>query len=243
MVRARADWEPRSIVILAAKERILASPTRRALGLGTRACCASGLTTASQTAPAMATASGETVTHAAKTATDWSHLPGGVVDGGELILLAVKPSLWRPLFDSAIWIATCAVLAFAVSRAGRPIPGFSMSATVQLIVFVGFLRLGWAISRWIPRWFVLTNRRIMDIEGIREPRIWSCPLIETRNTYLNATPAERITGLGTISIVTEHADQPPRFWQSIAKAEEVHAAMRRAIENAIDQFGIDGHRD
>lgn len=81
----------------------------------------------------------------------------------------------------------------------------------------------------------------MDIEGIREPRIWSCPLIETRNTYLNANLIEKITGLGTITVVTEHGNQPPRFWQSIAKPEEVHAAMRRAIENAIDQFGIDGH--
>lgn len=202
---------------------------------------ASGLIAATQAAPVMATASGEPVTQTAKPATDWSHLPGGVVDGGELILLAIKPSLWRPLFESALWIAACGVLAFAVLRAGRPIPGFSMSATVQLIIFVGFLRLGWAISRWIPRWFVLTNRRIMDIEGIREPRIWSCPLIETRNTYLNANLIEKITGLGTITVVTEHGNQPPRFWQSIAKPEEVHAAMRRAIENAIDQFGIDGH--
>jgi hypothetical protein len=94
------------------------------------------------------------------------------------------------------------------------------------------------VVRWAPRWYVLTNRRVLDIQGVRSPRIWSCLLTEIRNTYLNASPPEKLTGLGTITFVTDHPDEPPCHWRSVAKPEEVHAKIRRAIENAIDQQGI-----
>ena len=184
-----------------------------------------------------ATAS-DTPTHATEVAPRWSTLPGGVIAGGEIVLLAIKPSMWRPLLESASWLVTCLLLAGALIWLGQPIPGLSVVASAQLMLFIGFGRLGVAIVRWVPRWYVLTNRRILDIEGVRTPRIWSCPLIEVRNTYLHASRAEKLTGLGTITIVTERAAERPRSWRSIAKSEAVHAKIRRSIENAIDQHGI-----
>ena len=186
-----------------------------------------------------ATAS-ETPSRATDVAVGWTTLPGGVVDGGEIVLLAIKPSMWRPLFESTPWLVTCCVLAAGLAWLSRPIPGLPLTATVQVIVLVGFARLGLAVVRWVPRWYVLTNRRVLDIQGVRSPRIWSCLLIETRNTYLNVSTAERLTGLGTITFVTDHPGEPPCHWRSVAKPEEVHARIRRAIENAIDQQGIGG---
>ena len=186
-----------------------------------------------------ATAS-ETPSRASDVATDWARLPGGVVDGGEIVVLAIRPSMWRPLFDSAPWLVTCCLLAAVLIWLGRPISGLSLTATAQLILLAGFVRLGFAVVRWVSMWYVLTNRRILDIRGVRAPQIWSCLLIQARNTYLNASPVEKLTGLGTITFVTDRPDEPPRQWQSVAKPQEVHAKIRRAIENAIDEHGIGG---
>lgn len=172
-----------------------------------------------------------------ETLADWSSLPGGVLDGGEIVLLAVKPSLWRPLFESAPWIVACALLAWAVTHVEFRLAGMSLAATIQLVIFVGFARLAWGLFRWVPRWYLLTNRRIMDVEGIREPKVWSCPLLEVRNTYLTANPAERVTSTGSICVVTEDERIPPRYWHSVPKPDQVHAAIRRAIEDAIDRHG------
>ena len=54
-------------------------------------------------------------------------LPRGVVDGGEIVLLAVKPSLWRPFFDSAAWIVSACLLAAILTTLGQPIPGLSLA--------------------------------------------------------------------------------------------------------------------
>ena len=63
------------------------------------------------TSPALAAATSEAPPHAAKAATHWTALPSGVVDGGEIVLLAIKPSMWRPLLDSAPWLIVCSTFA------------------------------------------------------------------------------------------------------------------------------------
>ncbi len=168
----------------------------------------------------------------------WAAIPGGVIDGGELVLLAIKPSMWRPFFDSAAWVVGSWIAAALLSVLGRPIAGLSMAMTVQILLLIGAMGLAFSIVRWIPTWYVLTNRRIIDIHGIRTPRIASCALIDIRNTYVHASIEEKVTGLGTISFAFDKTQLGPRVWRSIAGAVEVHAKIRRAIENAIDQYGI-----
>ncbi|MHC5108549.1 MAG: PH domain-containing protein [Planctomycetota bacterium] len=166
---------------------------------------------------------------------DWSALPGGVVDGGELVILAIKPSMWRPFIESSGWILACSLLAILIARMNYALPGWSLSATVQMVICVGFVRLAYALIRWIPRWYLLTNRRIMDVEGIREPRVWSCRLEQIRNTYVQATLIERILGVGNITVVTEDPNIKPRCWRAVANPDQVHAVIRRSIEDAIDR--------
>lgn len=167
----------------------------------------------------------------------WAALPGGVVDGGEIIVLAIKPSMWRPLFDSAPWMVTCCLLAIILTWLRTPIAGFSLFGTAQMLLLLASARLGLAVVRWIPTWHVLTNRRIIDVKGIRTPRISACLLVDVRNTYLRVLSADKLARLGTITFVTTQTDRVSHVWQSIAHPEEVHAKIRRAIEGAIDQQG------
>lgn len=170
--------------------------------------------------------------------TKWATLPGGVIAGGEIIIFAIKPSMWRPVFDSAPWLVTGFLLAVLLTMLRTPFPGLSLTATAEAALLLGFARLGYAVVRWVPTWYVLTNRRVIDIRGVRSPRIWSCALLDIRNTYVNASQPEKLAGLGSISFVTARKDEPPRTWRSIASPDEIHTRVRRAIENAIDEFGI-----
>ena len=207
-------------------------------------------------------------------ATFLQDIPGFGVDGGEIVVLAIKPSMWKPLLESKIWLLACLALAVVLSWLGQPIPGLSMTTTAQVILLAALAPVGVAVARWVPRWHVLTNRRIVDIYGVRSIRIESCPLLQIRNTYLHRSPAERLTGLGTITFAMSDAPvgmppdsnlrlptavcqppsggppfarppsakppsaRPPRRWRSVANPDLVHAKIREAIENAIDQHTL-----
>jgi len=188
--------------------------------------------------PAFAPPTTEAPPRATETTTRWTTLPSGVVNGGEIVLLAIKPSMWRPVFESASWLVACAALALALGALGRSLAGLSTSTTVQLVLLVGFARLALAIVRWVPSWYVLTNRRIIEVQGMRTGDVVDCRLLDVRNTAVVKSPLEKLTQLGTIAFVIDHEGRAPRMWQSIAKPDEVHARIRRAIENAIDQHGI-----
>jgi hypothetical protein len=174
----------------------------------------------------------------ADVAARWTMLPGGLIDGGEIVVLAIKPSLWRPVFDSAAGLVISVLLAVVLTMLGVPLPGLSATTTAQLVLLIGFTGLGLAIVRWTTTWHVLTNRRIIDIHGVRTPRIAACLLVHVRNTYLHASVAEKVARLGTVTFVTDEADRLPHLWRSIAHPDEVHAKIRRAIENAIDQSSV-----
>ncbi len=187
---------------------------------------------------AFAVAMSDAPSHVSDVAARWATLPGGVIDGGEIVVLAIKPSLWRAVFDSAAWLVTSAVLAVALTTLGVSLPGLTLTATAQLVLLAGLARLGFALVRWTTTWHVLTNRRIIDIHGVRAPHITACLLVRVRNTYVHVSAAEKMTALGTITFVTDEPDHPPHIWRSIAHADDVHAKIRRAIENAIDQFSV-----
>jgi hypothetical protein len=160
--------------------------------------------------------------------------PGGVIDGGEIVILAIKPSMWRPLFDSGAWLVVSCVLAVLVSVLGSPLPTVSSATATQLVLLAGLARLGVALARWAPRWHLLTNRRTIDIRGLRTPQVTSCPLVAIRNTYVRRSPVESAAGVGTILFVPTGDAQTPFAWRSVAQPDSVHAKIRRAIENAID---------
>lgn len=180
----------------------------------------------------------EAPARATEVASRWTAVPRGVVDGGELVLLAVKPSLWRPVLDSSAWIVTCSLLATTLLVLGQPLPGLALGTSAQLIMLVAVLRLGVGLIRWVTMWHLLTNRRIIDVQGVRAPVIRSCLLVHLRNTYLRTSAVEKPLGLGTILLVTDEPEHRPHMWASIAHPEETHAKIRRAIENALDQCGV-----
>lgn len=160
--------------------------------------------------------------------------PLEALDGGEIIILAVKPSVLSPVFDSARWLVVLMLLAIGVLWTGASPLGLSSQTAAQMFIGAAALRLVYAVVRWSATWYVLTNRRVLEIHGIRAPRVNSAPLVEVRNTYLTSAPHERLFRLSSITFVLQHEDRPPWAWRHLHQGEDVHRRIRRAIENALD---------
>lgn len=159
-------------------------------------------------------------------------LPREVIDGGEIIILAIKPSMWRPLFDAGPWLVTCAAIASLMLWAGASIPGLPHVASVQIVLLVGLARLGVAIARWIPRWYVLTNRRVMHIRGVRAPQVDYILLSRVASLCMHRTFAEAAAGLATLRMTAENGIPSRLEWRSIASPQAVHDRVMQAIQEA-----------
>jgi hypothetical protein len=159
--------------------------------------------------------------------------PQELLDGGEIVLFAIKPSLWFVVFDSARWLVIGVLMVLVSTTSSLP-AGLSRQTLAQLACLLIVARLGAALLRWVSRVYVLTNRRIMRVRGVFKADIVSCPLVKIRNTRVTVGPHERVTGLGTILFVPEDTPAADLHWYQINRCEDVHARVRRAIERAID---------
>jgi hypothetical protein len=162
-------------------------------------------------------------------------IPAQLLDGGEVVILAVRPSLWFLVFDPIRWVAVTVLLLLGLAwLAHSSLWGVSPSAVAQAIWLLLGVRLLASVLRWVSRVYVLTNRRVMCIRGVLRPDIWECILVRIRNTRLTAEPQEKLVGLGTIEFITEERPAPHRTWRYISRSEEVHAEVRKAIQHALD---------
>lgn len=163
-------------------------------------------------------------------------VPADLLDGGEIVILAVKPSLWTIVFSSFQWLLVGVVLLGFTAWAG-PFSGWiSDGSLIQMVSAVVGLRLGLAIMQWVSRVYVLTNRRVMRIRGVFKADVFACPLVKIINSGVTTGPHEAATRLGTIWFNTDTGPHEARgSWHHVAKPHEIHAQIRRALERAIDE--------
>ena len=160
--------------------------------------------------------------------TDVAMLPKDLVGGDESIIFAIKPSLWFVVFDSANWTAaTLLVIALSSWICGW-IPGVSERQLLTGMFGALAARVAIALLRWVSRFYVLTNRRVMRIRGVVKADVYECPLVNIRNTAVEPGCLESFPKLGTIRFV-EIA-----HWINVASPHEVHAEIRKAIRRALD---------
>ena len=162
-------------------------------------------------------------------------LPAELLDGGEVVILARKPSLWFVLFDSIQWMVAGAVVIVGAALAGGHMDLVTYSTLVQGTLVVVACRIGIALLRWVSRFYVLTNRRTLHIHGVLRAHILGIALTDILNTRVTVGWHERPVGLGTLRFACEQTAQHDTAWHNLASPDEVHAEVRRAIERAIDQ--------
>lgn len=103
------------------------------------------------------------------------------------------------------------------------------------------LRAAWAVLSWAGRLYLLTDLRILRINGVFSPQIHDIPLRKVARTRLTTSFRERIWRLGSIEIIPESDQWPWSVWQTIHKPAQVHETICRAIARA-KQGGCLGSR-
>ncbi len=165
---------------------------------------------------------------------DVALLPKDLIGGDESIIFAIKPSMWFVVFDSANWAAaTLLVIALSHWIAGA-VPGLSELQLLTGMFGALAARVAIAILRWVSRFYVLTNRRVMRIRGVARPDVFECPLVNIRNTAVVAGFLESFPKLGTIRFVDSAPEGRTDHWINVASPHEVHAEIRKAIRRAKD---------
>jgi uncharacterized membrane protein YdbT with pleckstrin-like domain len=162
-------------------------------------------------------------------------IPAHLLDGGEIVVFAIKPSLWFIVLVSAWWIAGTALLWVAAMLAANSLTLPLMQLAVALLV----ARLAWATMQWSTRLYVLTNRRVMLIRGVFTVELFECPLTRIQNTWMTLSPAERILRLGSIHMSTAAGAGAGGVatWQTVPRPLEVHEKLRSAIARAQNRGG------
>ena len=158
--------------------------------------------------------------------------------GGEIVILAIKPSLWFILFTSARWLAVMVLLCTVGVRLNTW-SGYMVSnqSLVKIAMAVAVVRLALSTLEWASRLYVLTDRRIMRFRGILNVEMFECPLIKIQNTHLTLAIYERLVGLGTIYFSTAGTGQIETVWRYINRPLEIHEQVREAIRRANNHHG------
>ena len=165
-------------------------------------------------------------------------VPTEQLDGGEIVILALKPSMWYLVLVSIRWLAVAALVVISAPWLVGVYPAFSshvLSLVTQSAVIITAARLILALLQWSSRLYVLTNRRVMCCRGLMRVALFEAPLVQVRNTYVNIRRVEKLCNVGSIGFSLTGGRQIDASWEQVSNPREIHERVRRAIEKALDE--------
>lgn len=153
-----------------------------------------------------------------------------LLDGDEVVLLALAPSLWFvPLacLGSLAAIA-CGTLGMAWLSRFPVVPWSDAQAFLLGLSLVG-LRLAWQMLEWSMRLYVLTDRRALRLAGILRRRCDQTLLMDVRHTTVLAPPRERALDVGTL-LFAATGSPFALTWETVRRPQQVLGTVREAVE-------------
>jgi len=159
-------------------------------------------------------------------------VPVHLLDGGEVVLFAIKPSLWFILFASVRWLIVMGAVMLLAPYLSPVVGQPSLTLIVKTAVVLAAGRVAFAILEWASRLYILTNRRVMRIRGVFNVNLFECSLLKIENTDVTLSWFERLFGLGTVSFATAGTGPYETSWVCVAHPLEVHEQVRAAIHRA-----------
>ena len=160
-------------------------------------------------------------------------VPARLLDGGEVVILAVKPSGWFCLLTSLPVMGVSAAFIAAACFASRTLPP-PLEAGSIIIFWVGILavRLGAAWFQWMGRLYVLTNRRVLRVSGALRREVAGCPLRVIARAAVSTSPPERLLGVGSLTFESPEPAAAGVHWAHISHPAEVQQIVNEAISRA-----------
>ncbi len=168
----------------------------------------------------------------------------GLLNGSEIIILAIKPSLCYVLFVSGRWLAILLPVVI-MSCLSAQMGWFGMQAQVLLAIsLVGMImRLAFGLLQWQSRVYILTNLRVVRIRGVVRVEMFQCSLLQLKDVLLRAGVAERLLALGTIGLVKDSSGKTAACWRNIRRPEQVRRQILKAIDSLKGRGGAGDSAD
>lgn len=158
-------------------------------------------------------------------------LTGHILQDGELVLIILKPSRWFILLSTLRFAAVVAILMIGSKVFDEHLPGRALVyVEIGALLIAG--RFFWATLQWMGRLYILTDLRIVRLEGVFSIDIYDCPLRKVARTRLLFSTRERLTRLGTVEIQPADDDMKLGYWQMIRRPQAVHDQIVAAINRA-----------
>ncbi|BAM04039.1 PH domain-containing protein [Phycisphaera mikurensis] len=152
-----------------------------------------------------------------------SILPPQLLQDGEAVLLLRKPSRWYILLAPLGFFVLVLALAAAGHRADAFLNQARMSGEIlTLAATLLLLRLGWQTLDWAGRVYVLTDRRVLRVQGVIRVSVFEARLSRLQHTGLFFSLRERLFGLGTVTFSTAGTGTVEAAWLFLHEPLEVH---------------------
>jgi hypothetical protein len=143
-------------------------------------------------------------------------LAGHILRDGEVILLVLRPSLWFILTSSLRFVAGVLILAMGARIFVEAVQR-NPWVVVQVAGAIIIGRLLWGVLQWSGKLYVLTDARVLALDGVIHVDVFDCPLRKIARARVIANTRERILWLGSIEIIPQDEDLPIGLWQTVAR--------------------------
>ena len=159
-------------------------------------------------------------------------LPNYVFQPGEIVILLLKPSPWFILlWPLAFYLYVTTIVAILVVLTNKFFIDFvAPRDIITLGILIILMRIVWQFLDWLGRTYVLTDRRMIRIQGVLRINIFECQLKQIQHTTAHFTIRERLFTLGTIGWATAGTAGVNVYWRMIAKPLETHQIIVKTIE-------------
>lgn len=130
----------------------------------------------------------------------------GVLEDGEIIILATRPSLWFIVLKrlgSLLLVLLVSLLAIIVDV--KDLLNISAPAILSANALGAALVMAWFAIDRATRLYLLTDRRVLRVSGIFRQVVIEAPLGKVQSVTLYRSFRERIFGIGTIVFSTAAA--------------------------------------
>jgi len=153
-----------------------------------------------------------------------------LLDGGEVILLAIRPSPWFVLMTCWPVLAAAGVVSgvtvLAIEALSMALPGRSIYFVCGAVASI---RVAVACGEWVGRLYILSSRRVLSVQGVRRARIEGCPLQKIVEVSVIASPGEKPIGVGDLVFLDGAGKALGPIWACVARPAEVREAVEAAI--------------
>jgi hypothetical protein len=160
-------------------------------------------------------------------------VPEDVLDDGEIVLLALRPSGWAAVIESRL-VVVPALLGAGVLAILVQTSVLHWSANARLVLMACLLapvfRLASAAFQWGGYLYVLTNRRAIRLRGTVRREVQQVRLVDVARAEFTDVPAQRLFSVGNVEFRRAHHDLPELSWAHLASAPEVLEMVREALD-------------